>query len=61
MTVLTTRTAGDTQEVIFGFAGRAEAGFMVFQKAGPEATVPVDHGNGDLKIVEIPESRQSRH
>ena len=52
MTVLTTRVSGPVTEVIFGFPNsRDRPELMVFQKEGAGQSLPIDHGNAELKVV----------
>jgi catechol 2,3-dioxygenase-like lactoylglutathione lyase family enzyme len=44
--------AGPSTEVILGFEGHSDrAGVIVSQTKGPTESLPVDHGNENLKIV----------
>jgi catechol 2,3-dioxygenase-like lactoylglutathione lyase family enzyme len=52
MIVLTKLVSGPVTEVIFGFQGKNDQpGLIVFQTKGADASLPVEHGNADTKVV----------
>jgi lactoylglutathione lyase len=52
MITLTTRVSGPVTEVIFGFPNsRERPAVIVFQRKGNGESLPVDHGNSEIKVV----------
>jgi catechol 2,3-dioxygenase-like lactoylglutathione lyase family enzyme len=52
MVVLTKVASGPVTELILGFQGKNDQpGLIVFQTKGAEESLPVEHGNADIKVV----------
>ena len=52
MVVLTKLVSGPVTEVILGFQGKNDQpGLILFQTKGAGESLPVEHGNGDTKVV----------